>query len=70
LKHLSCGALYNHEKVTKNVLFHFINIFGTKSEQLLRRRFSILLMATAVGKNVPNDGARHKSCSLKNVAKF
>jgi hypothetical protein len=36
---------------------NFTNIFGAKEEELLRRKFSRLLMATAFSPKVPKYGA-------------
>jgi hypothetical protein len=36
---------------------NFTNIFGAKEEELLRRKFSRLLMATAFSPKVPKFGA-------------
>jgi hypothetical protein len=44
--------------------------FAEAEKQLLRRIFSMLLAATACGKNAPKYGARHKSCSIKYAVKI
>ncbi len=49
---------------------NFINIFGTKAEQLLLKFFFMLLMATASGESMLKCGARHKSGSLKHAYNF
>jgi hypothetical protein len=46
------------------------NIFGDKAEQLLHRKFLMLLTATSFCKNVTKYGAQHKSCNLKYTQKF
>jgi hypothetical protein len=48
----------------------FTNIFGTKTEQLLRRYFFMLLRATTIGKNVPKYGSRYSNFRLKYAIKF
>jgi hypothetical protein len=52
------------------LLGHFTKHFCAKAEQLLRRSFLLLFMATTFVKIAPNYGARHKSCSLKHAIKF
>ncbi len=46
------------------------NNFGAKTEQLLRRLLSLLLMATAFCKNVPKYGTWCINSSLKHAVKF
>jgi hypothetical protein len=67
---LPVAALQKTCFMGNNLGVNFTNIFGANLEQLLHRQFLIRLVATALGKNMPRYGARHKSCSLKYAAKF
>jgi hypothetical protein len=49
---------------------NFIKNFVTKAEQLLRRQFFMLLLATALGENAKQYVAWCKSCSLKQAQKL
>ncbi len=49
---------------------NFINICGSKAEQILRNSFLMILTATAFGKNVPKYGALCKSCGLIHAVTF
>jgi len=44
--------------------------FGAKAEQFLCQQYLLLLVATALSKNLSKYGARCKRCSLKCVVKF